>query len=77
MNKSKEMEQIGNLFDNRVLRSSMSINVLTGESLFDQGRVVCPECGAKNTTMIAIGSTRYHRCWSCEHKWETCTNKNE
>jgi len=55
----------------------MAVEMLTGESLFDQGRVICPKCNHNNTTTITIGSTKYHRCWKvdCENKWETYTNK--
>jgi len=49
----------------------MTIDVLTGDSLFDQNRRVCPKCNHKNTTTVAFGMARYHRCWKCDHKWET------
>lgn len=55
----------------------MSIDMITGVSLFDKARKSCPKCCSKNTTMIGIGSTKYHRCWDCEHTWETFTNKKE
>lgn len=53
----------------------MTIDTATGMNLFDKARKNCPKCDSQNTTMVSIKSTRYHRCWDCEHTWETWVNK--